>query len=210
MTQDNAEGSSRSALGLSQKQQAVLAGTLLGDGCLVRHGRNCRLFIKQKAAHRSLVEFKYEVFRDFVSMRIHEFDQRLGAKRYPCMQFVTRTNALFNEWRDRFYRDGRKVVPIDVARLLSPLAMAVWFMDDGAADFAGATLQTHNFMPEEVDVLADAVRERFDLAVSSRANRGKRILYVKAAEMDRLREVVEPYLLPEFTYKLIPRRARTP
>lgn len=207
---DNTEGSSRSALDLSERQRDVLVGTLLGDGCLAQHGRHCRLFVKHKAAHRALAEFKYGVFREFISMRMHEFDQKFRGSLFPCVQFATRTSPLFDVWRDRFYRDGRKVVPTDIARDLSPLSVAVWLMDDGAADYAGMTLQTHSFDASEVELLVSALAERFDLAVSSRKNRGKRIIYVRAAAMKRLRAIVEPHLLPGFAYKLIPRRTRTP
>jgi hypothetical protein len=80
MRQDNAEGSSSSASVLSLRQQEVLVGTLLGDGCLAKHGYYHRLHIKHAAAQRALVDFKYEVFRDLISMRQHEFDQQLKGR----------------------------------------------------------------------------------------------------------------------------------
>src|SRR5437879_5153670 len=60
MRQDNAEGSSSMLGELSERQRAVLVGTLLGDGCLAKHGYYHRLHIKHKEAHRGLVEFKYQ------------------------------------------------------------------------------------------------------------------------------------------------------
>ena len=139
MTRDDAEGSSETASDLTGRQRAVLIGTLLGDGCLAKHGRHSRLHVKHKSEHRALAEFKRSTFIDYVTMPLHEFDQRLGNRRYPCVQFATRTHRVFSEWRERFYGTGRKAVPPDVADLLSPLAIAVWFMDDGAADHFGAT-----------------------------------------------------------------------
>src|SRR3989337_2089528 len=103
MWQDSAEGRSRSDLGLSSRQEAVRVGTLLGDGCLAQKGRYHRLHIKHKAAHRSLAEFKYDVFREYISMAPHFFDQKLMGKRYPCVQFASRTNPIFTEWHSRFY-----------------------------------------------------------------------------------------------------------
>jgi hypothetical protein len=195
---------------LSQGQRAVLTGTLLGDGCLAKHGHHHRLFVKHKLAHEALAVFKRETFHEFVSMPLHRFEQRLKGKRYPCVQFVTRTNPVFSKWHRRFYETGRKAVPADIARDLSPLALAVWLMDDGAADYAGLTFQTHSFGREGTDRLATVLRDRYDLRTSVRRNRGSWIVYVYAASMPELRELVEPYMLPEFTYKLIPRRSRTP
>ncbi len=125
----------------------------MGDGCLAKHGRWHRLHVKHRAAHRGLAEFKRQAFADFVSMPLHEFDQLLAGRRYPCVQFATRTHPVFSEWHSRFYRGRRKVVPSEIDRLLTPLAVAVWFMDDGAADHWGVTFQTHSFDVEEVEVL---------------------------------------------------------
>jgi len=200
----------RYRLDLNDRQQAILVGTLLGDGCLAKHGNYHRLHIKHKLAQVTLVEMKREAFRDFVTMPLHHFDQQLRGRAYPCVQFATRTSPIFSEWHRRFYLDGRKVIPRDIASCLSPLSLAVWFMDDGAADYAGVTIQTHNFQSEEVEVLRSLLCEMFELEVTSRSNKGKRILYVTASSLKRFEDVIGPHLLPELAYKLVPRRFRNP
>ena len=194
---------------LSRLQRSVLVGTLLGDGCLALHGRNPRLHVKHKGSHRALVDFKRQVFEDYTSMAVHEFDQRLGGKLFPCAQFATRTSTAFLEWYHLFYRDGRKVVPREIDQLLSPLGLAVWFMDDGAADHAGVTFQTHSFSLDEVQLLSRAMDDLFHLATRIRKNRDRWIIYVPAASMDRLQSLVRPWLLAEFAYKFA-RRSRNP
>lgn len=200
----------RSTKLLSQEQRAVLTGTLLGDGCLAKHGRFHRLHIKHKLAHESLALMKYEAFRDFISMEPHYFEQRLGDRRYPCVQFATRTDPVFSEWHRCFYRGRRKIVPVDIARELSPLALAVWLMDDGAADYAGVTIQTHSFRSAESNRLAAILRAEYGLEATTRRNRGSWIIYVPARSIRDLTEMVEDHILPGFEYKLIPRRSRTP
>jgi hypothetical protein len=195
---------------LSQEQRSVLTGTLLGDGSLPVHGRYPRLLVKHKLTHEALALFKYEIFREFISMAPHHFDQRLRGHRYPCVQFVTRTRPEFSVWRRRFYRDRRKIVPNDIDRDLSPLALAVWIMDDGAADYAGLTIQTHSFSSAETNRLAAVLRQKYGLRTGVRANRGSEIIYVFAESIPRLREITQPYVLPELSYKLVPRRSRTP
>ena len=195
---------------LSQEQREVLTGTILGDGSLAKHGRFHRLFVKHKLAHESLAMLKHEAFREYISMAPHRFDQRLRDKRYPCVQFVTRTKPVFSEWHHRFYRGRRKIVPRDIRRLLKPRAVAVWLMDDGAADYAGVTFQTHSFTREETSRLAAALRAEHRLETRVRANRGSWIVYVTAGSVPRLREITLPFVLPELEYKLVPRRSRTP
>jgi hypothetical protein len=193
---------------LTPQQQSVLVGTILGDGSLAKHGRHCRLHVKHKADHVALVDYKHAVFANFVSMPVHRFDQKLNGKGYPSAQFATRTSPVFSEWRQRFYRVHRKIVPDEIMLLLDPLSVAVWFMDDGAADYAGVTLQTHNFVRYEVERLADALQGRFNLTATLRKNRGGWIIYLGARALPRLRTLIAPYLLEEFAYKLEPRKHR--
>lgn len=210
MTQGNAEGSSRPPLVLSSQQSDVLVGTLLGDGCLAKHGHYHRLHVKHAIAQYGLAEFKYDVFRDFITMSPHVFSQRSSGREYPCVQFATRTRPVFSEWHARFYVGRVKAVPRDMVTLLSPLAIAVWVMDDGSADYAGITLQTHSFTLADVRVLRSALGERYGLQTRERSNKGKTVIYVPAAGVSRLRELVEPLMLDSLLYKLRPRRERTP
>jgi hypothetical protein len=195
---------------LTSRQQQILVGTLLGDGCLAKHGRFHRLFVKHQLAQVSLVEFKRAAFDEFITMRLHRFDQRLGERRHPCVQFVTRTSPVFSEWHQTFYKGRRKVVPENIAALVTPLSIAVWFMDDGGADYAGLDLQTHNFGLEEVELLVATLAERLKVTATTRANKGRWIIYIPASSVGAFRSAIEPHMLPELRYKLVPRRERTP
>ncbi len=158
--------------------------------------------MKHKAAHRSLAEFKRQAFGELVTMPLHEFDQVLAGRRYPCVQFVTRTHPELTAWHGRFYRGRRKIVPAEIGRWMTPVALAVWFMDDGAADHRGVTFQTHGFEADEVEMLRMVLRERFEVAATLRRNKGRWVLYVPASSMGRFREHVGPLILPELAYKM--------
>jgi len=195
---------------LTEFQQAVLVGTLLGDGSIARHGHHHRLFIKHKAAHMALAAWKREVFADFTSMPLHHFDQRLNDRLYPCVQFVTRTHRIFSFWRDRFYSGGRKVVPVQIEELLAPPAVAAWFMDDGTADRAGVSFQTHSFKLEEVERLANALWTRYGLRTSLNRNKGAWVVYVHGSSVSDLASLIAAHMVPELAYKLVPRGTWTP
>jgi hypothetical protein len=198
---------SKHEVGFTKEQQEVLTGTLLGDGCLAQHGHFHRLHVKHKAEQRALAELKYRTFAEYISMPLHAFDQQLLGKEYPCVQFASLTSPEFTKWHRYFYRGRRKVVPPDIARHLSPLAVAVWFMDDGASDFAGVTFQTHSFRLNEVRLLADSLRSSLGVIANLRRNKGAWILYVGASELPRFRDLVSRYILPDLSYKLVARSA---
>ena len=195
---------------LTELQQAVLVGTLLGDGSIAKHGHHHRLFVKHKAAHAALAEWKRDVFAEFTTMPLHHFDQRLNGKLYPCVQFVTRTSPVFSEWRHRFYDEKRKIVPREISSLLTPVSIAIWLMDDGTADRAGVSFQTHSFQLAEVELLGAVLGTRFEIDATVMRNKGKWILYVPKASLSQLKATVEGHVLPQFAYKLVPRGTWTP
>src|SRR3989338_3553721 len=144
---------------LSEEQKSVLVGTLLGDGGIRFRGNNCRLHVKHALKQLSLVNFKRKIFENITSMDVSVFNQKVGEKEYSFAEFVTLTHPEFTTYYRMFYQSSKKIIPADIHKMLvSPLSFAVWFMDDGSADYAGATLQTHCFSKIEVEKLINVIK----------------------------------------------------
>lgn len=199
---------------LSKIQKNVLIGTLLGDGGIRFRGNNCRLHIKHSANQLSLVNYKRKIFCNITSMKVRKFKQIVGKKDYNFAEFVTLTHPEFTKYFQLFYPLNKKKVPKNINDLLiNPLSLAIWFMDDGSAEYAGASLQTHSFAKSEVERLMKCIKLNFKIDVIKRLNKGKWIIYFPKASMLRLRKVIEKYMLKEFMYKLKPysvRKSLTP
>lgn len=58
----------------------------------------------------------------------------------------TYTFRTFNWIQEAFYPEGKRVVPIFLQVYLSPLALAIWVMDDGAKVSSGIKLGTNGFV----------------------------------------------------------------
>ena len=199
---------------LNKIQKSVLIGTLLGDGGVRYRGRECRLHIKHSINQLSFVNYKRKVFCNITLMKVRRFSQTIGEKDYSFAEFVTLTHSEFTKYYHLFYPSLKKQVPNNINSLLiDPLSLAVWFMDDGSADYAGASLQTHSFTKKDVERLMECIVMNFNIDVTKRLNKGKWIIYFPKASMGRLREVIEKYMLKEFMYKLKPysvRKSLTP
>jgi hypothetical protein len=79
----------------------------------------------------------------------------------------------------RFYEDRRKVVPADLE--LTPVSMAVWFMDDGSrksSQCRGLYLNTHSFTAQEVDLLRAVMRRDVGVDTSVRQQSDGLQIYV--------------------------------
>lgn len=195
----------KSSFILSRLQKDVLVGTLLGDGGLRFRGNECRLHIKHGIKQLSLVNYKWKIFADITTMKVNVFSQAVGKNVYQFAEFVTLTHPEFTKYYRLFYTSSRKVVPSIISQLLvNPISLAVWFMDDGSADYAGASLQTHSFTKEEVEQLMETIRLNFRIETTKKMNKGKWVIYFPKASMSRLQRAVEGHLLEDFKYKLIP------
>lgn len=190
---------------LNQTQISVLVGTLLGDGGVRFRGRDARLHIKHSARQLPLVEYKRSVFANITTMSVSVFTQKVGKIDYNFAEFVTLTHPEFTAFYRLFYPTSRKIVPNNIQALLKdPLSLAVWVMDDGAADYAGLSIQTHSFTEAEVDLLRNAIWFNFNLQTLSRMNKGKWIIYFPKASLPRLKSLISKHILKEFIYKLVP------
>lgn len=97
-----------------------------------------------------------------------------------------------------------KKVPKLLHKWLTPRALAYWFMDDGSRmDTSGYVLNTQNFTLKEQELLADALGRRFKFEVNIHKDRDNYRLYITANSRDSLTNLIKPFILSSFEYKLI-------
>lgn len=77
-------------------------------------------------------------------------------------------------------------------------------MDDGSAEYAGASLQTHSFTEKEVNRLVEVIKRNYEIDAGKRLNKGKWVIYFPKASMPKLRKAIWHYMLKDFRYKLCP------
>lgn len=196
-------------MSLSAFQREVLIGTLLGDGHLERNGRHVRLKVDHAVAQKEYVWWKYHAFQSHAAappQTVQFIDRRNGATRNHC-RFATRSLIDFDEYHALFYSDRMKVIPQIVQdERLTPLTLAVWYMDDGArrTDCRALRLHTNGYRQEEQVLLVDALRRSFDIEATIHRVRGDQYtLYIPSGQAEQFCRVIEPFVLPEFRYKLL-------
>ena len=200
------------AFKLNSIQKSVLIGTLLGDGGIRQKGKFARLHIKHSLKQLPLVIYKRDIFSNITTMEINVFKQKVGKIDYNSAEFVTLTHPLFLEYYNLFYQRScansvypKKIVPKNIDQLLiDPLSLAIWIMDDGSAEYAGVSIQTHSFTKSEVDLLRKTLKKNFNIETTKRLNKGKWIIYFPKASLSNLRNLVDKHMLESFKYKLIP------
>lgn len=138
-------------------RSAAITGSLLGDGSLSRpRSERANAFFSKKQARRRLEYLEW--LRDSVGPGhiAHSLQAAKvgGVKRFPVSEYRTPASAEFTALRREWYPEGVKRVPDSL--VIDPLAVAVWFMDDGTNDAAGRCIQfsTVSFTAPERERLA--------------------------------------------------------
>jgi hypothetical protein len=113
---------------LTPGARSVIVGCLLGDGYLTPNGS---LQVEHCLAQAAYTFWKYEKLQTIAGRqpKLVERHDRRTQTTYRSVRFYTK--AVLKAFRDGFYQDRRKIVPRFLGGILDPLAVAVWFMDDG-------------------------------------------------------------------------------
>ena len=201
----------KNKLKLSDYQKEVLVGLLLGDGHLETQnsGRTYRLKVEHTYWQKDYTDWLYKVFQEWVLTAPQEKQQTVNSVVYRKYWFSTVSHGAFRFYAQQFYENRRKVLPKLIKKWLSPLAMAVWFMDDGSLKsnrHRALIFNTQSFSKTEVLRLSTILEEKLGISSVLRKQSRKteeiyQLITVKDGA-DKLAEIIRPYILPSMRYKL--------
>ena len=118
------------------------------------------------------------------------------------------TFSSFNWIHEMFYNlvEGKykKFIPLNIEEYLTPLALAIWFMDDGSSLDKGARIATNCFTLEEVNFLCKVLKNKYNIIATSNkcGKNNSHIIYIHVNSMELFTNIIKPYLLPSLYYKL--------
>lgn len=174
-------------------EKEVAVGCLIGDGSLDKSGKQYRLRIGHTVRHSDYVRWKYKLLQRFC---------------VTAPQYVPTTKSLrigtvghpeLSKLRHQWYENGIKNIPIDFR--LTPLMLAIWFMDDGCKQGNSVDFSVHCFSEKSIRILRKSLAE-FDIATTVNFDgKGYRI-YVRRRGYDTFKMLVKPYIQTCMAYKL--------
>lgn len=202
---------------LTSEQRNILIGGLLGDFSLQTgsEGRTWRLRVLHSAKQEALLKHTYEIFKHMCNTPPaygNTYDPRT-ARTYERFYFNTTVQPVLAPYGRLFYAkkpraSGNKwikVVPENIAELITPLGLAYLYMHDGALKWAGRSnavrICTDNFERTEVQLLCEVFKQKFDLNCSIQRDGQNWRIYIKQRSYWTLRELILPHLLDSMLYK---------
>lgn len=200
---------------LTKEQRAIITGTLLGDGHLETKdgGRTYRLKIEHAVKQKEYVEWLYQKLRPLVGAPPRERSYRSGfSANFMCYGFATYSIGSLRFYGQQFYTEsGVKVVPKIIHKLLEPLSIAVWYLDDGSFKsnrHKTFIIHSHSFTIGELKRIQDVLQSKY--GIKSSLNRQKYTgklywrIYILSESSVRFLELIKPVVdkLPSMKYKL--------
>ena len=192
---------------------SIIFGSLLGDGHAEKRtgGFGTRITFYQEDSHIEYILWLHNLISSngycnsippVMTTRISK-----GGNLRKIVRFRTWTYTSFNWIHDIWYDNGIKKVPNCVGEYLTPLALAIWIMDDGAKVGKGLKLCTNSFSYQDCLFLTKVLYNNFSIKASVQSAgdimNNQYIIYIWLESMETLRNIVVDYIIPEMKYKII-------
>lgn len=123
----------QSPIKMSGEQYQFFDGLLLGDGSIVRRKNTERFrndFLSCAFKHKEFAQYIKDKLqlKPNVNKKVHYSDRYKGGS---CVQYgiLSSNNTLYTEERDRWYPNGKKVIPEDFR--FTPISMNIFYIGDG-------------------------------------------------------------------------------
>ncbi len=123
---------------LTQRQIEILYGTMMGDSKRQHTKLNSIAGFKHSTKQKEYLFWKFNEFKSVCKEKnlkhYSQYDKRYD-KIYEGWTFYTKANTDVETCIKEFYKSGVKEVSIKILEYLTPLSIAVLYMDDGTTDF---------------------------------------------------------------------------
>ena len=181
-----------------------LFGSLLGDAHAERlMNGGVRFCFKQSIIQKDYLFFKYYFLleRGYVNNNPPTFKKDIYGDSY---RFNTYSYSSLLWFYKQFYKNKIKVLPEwnYLILFLTPLALAIWIMDDGTFKSPGIRIAIKNFTQKEGETLIQVLRYKYGIESSLHKNSDRYQLYIKKESMVTLKALVKPYFHSTMYYKL--------
>ncbi len=199
---------------LSNFQWEVVLGGLMGDGALspTRSGHGARFRFGHGAKQAEYAAWKASLF---ANIGVSHSTNAKGAVFYDVQPLPE-----LAELRSAVYVGGKKVLSDDYLKALTPLSLALWYMDDASFSNRSKGLQERTKDGSGrveicVEAMSPGTRERLveylsdnwgiETRLRSSGAAGKAVLVFAKDATAKLHALIAPFVHPSMDYKLLPK-----
>jgi hypothetical protein len=180
---------------LSEIQKQLILGCVLGDG-YIRKKVNAHLQVTHSIKQKEYVDWKYKMLDGLVNShpKIYKGNgNRVGYR------FFTKSLPQLTQIYHYFYKGGVKIVPKGLK--LTPLSLAVWYMDDGSR-----SRKASYFNCQQFDRISrnNMIKMLSSVGLKATLNKDKSYfrIYISSYSTPHLVSTIKQHIIPSMRYKL--------
>jgi len=192
---------------ITTRQQAIIIGSLLGDGHLDRNRYgSISLEVRQKSEHKDYIFWLWKELENLCNRKPYQRPDNFQ------WRLLTKYDKELQKYHKFFYDKNKKVIRKDITKILiHPLSLAVWYMDDGTLDYRAHNhyayrFATYCFSKKEQKILVEALHRNFGLEATIQTTRIRQKqycrLYIGKRSRNKFEKLIQPYIVKSFHYKL--------
>jgi len=135
-------------------------------------------------------------------------DSRYPKRLTESLYFITLSLNEFKPLADLFLDpEGKKIIPSNIADLLTPRSLAFWIMDDPQqVKRGGVTLCTDSFKKEEVSILREALNSKLNLTTTiHKKSSGDSVyerIYINKSSLVEIQPLLTEHMHGSMLYKI--------
>jgi recombination protein RecA len=201
---------------LSPLQWELILGSLMGDGCLsaaMRDSEAARFRMGHGTKQAGYLEWKTSLLANVPHSRTTNAKGAVFADLTPLAELDELRRAVY-------LGDGKKHLSDEYLKALTPLSLAVWYMDDGAFTLRSKGLQERTSGGSGrieicVEAMSEGTRERLaahlrdvwgmDVRLGRKGRRQVSVIRFTTHSTAKFQELIAPYVHESMAYKLLPR-----
>ena len=177
----------------------IILGSILGDAWMTKTNQGYEyIWFSHSDKQKQYLEWLYDSLPNVRTTHITEYHYKTGG--YVRYQFSSKHNPkLTNYIRKVAYNGKTKCITRKYLNLLTPLSIAVWWMDDGSLSVYNGErrgkLCTHSFSLKENKIIQRYFKVVWGIESSIKTEKGKYyFIRLNATNMKKLVNIIYPYV----------------
>lgn len=194
-------------ISLNKEQKSILFGTILGDGYLQSTGKkNARLRLEHGGKQKEYLLWKVKKLEKLFQGKAKYLERvhPISKEKYNYWRHQSQSMPYLGKLRNIFYPDGKKKIPKDLEKYLTPLMLAVWYMDDGYYYLRDncSYLYLGNVSEQEAETVTRVLFKKFNITARVKQKKKGYAIYFSPQETQKLKNLIKSHILYQFNYKL--------
>ena len=191
--------------------RSAIVGMVAGDAHIWKQ-KGCSsvsLRIKHAEMQRDYLGYKRDILQNLFKeweIPIRSFNN----SGHSGVKIETRDHPRLRAIHKWFYSGGKKRFSRQILNYLTPLGIAIWYMDDGSLSLKkrdgkvhGREIHLNTYCSlEEAAIIQAYFKEVWDVSWTIVPNKGLFRLRMGSNEAKRLFKIIEPYIVPMMKYKI--------